>query len=294
MNADRNSVCGPRALPLAVTLAVTLAVALSLSIVGSAAWAAEFSVPPGQNPEAQEQLLKNRMTTIARDMVGEHLIDVVAHVGYVRTETRADRGPNDRIRLPGFNSFINQSGQGNKVTPEYTRVRQVFVIVAKDPSIDREPLEEDLRRRGKFKREEGDWLEVVFVMPQEKPEDLEEDEAGRPAAGAPPPTAQQERAREEESDSLLPRNPLKEPRSTAFLLRARTHFFAGEYHKALDQILQAIRIKPDNPQAYTMLGSIYFTMNWRSLALKYWEIALSLDPGNTEISELITQIRATE
>jgi tetratricopeptide (TPR) repeat protein len=269
-------------------LGAALLLALAVLLASPRAHGAEFTVPPGQNPAAQEELLKNRVSTLARDLVGDKLVDVIAHVGYVRTDLRTGKGPDDRVKLPGFNSFIDASGQGDKVVPEFARVRQIFVIVEEDLALDRAGLERDLRRQGNFNSADGDWLEVVLVRQPPAAQVTEEKEA------APAAPAKEEQEAALDVGPRLPREPLKEPQSTAYLLRARTHYFAGDYHKALDQILQAIRIKPDNSQAYTMLGSIYYTMNWKSLALKYWEIALSLDPENAEISDLITQIRTAQ
>ncbi|MBI3992606.1 MAG: hypothetical protein HY342_04990 [Candidatus Lambdaproteobacteria bacterium] len=288
MNHTQGIAAAPFARSRLPALGAALLLTLATLLAVPRARGAEFAVPPGQNPGAQEELLKNRISSLARDLVGDKLVDVIAHVGYVRTDVRASKGADDRVKLPGFNSFIDASGQGDKVVPEFARVRQIFVIVEEDPSVNRAALEGDLKRQANFNTAEGDWLEVVLV--RQPPAAAAPSEQPEAAAAAPKPDA----VAEPELGPRLPREPLKEPQSTAYLLRARTHYFAGDYHKALDQILQAIRIKPDNAQAYIMLGSIYYTMNWKSLALKYWEIALSLDPENAEISELITQIRAVQ
>jgi tetratricopeptide (TPR) repeat protein len=84
---------------------------------------------------------------------------------------------------------------------------------------------------------------------------------------------------------------LTEPQSTLYLINARAAYFKGDYNTALDQILQSIQAKPDNPQAYAMMGSLYYAMNWKSLALKYWEKSLALDMGNRELESLVTQLR---
>ncbi len=263
--------------------------ALAVLVTWRPAQGAEFTVPPGQNPAAQEQMLKDRVTRLAKDLVGDKLVDVIAHVGYVRSDVRTGKGADDRVKLPGFNSYINQSGEGDKTIPEFSRVRQIFVMVTEDPALNRANLEAELKKQGGFKTENGDWLEVVMVR---QPPPAVADAEAAAAAKKEPPKPEPQAAPPAIPGVQLPQDPIKEPQSTAYLLQARTYYFAGDYHKALDQILQAIRIKPDNAQAYTMLGSIYYTMNWKSLALKYWEIALALDPANQEIADLIVQLRS--
>ena len=58
--------------------------------------------------------------------------------------------------------------------------------------------------------------------------------------------------------------------------------------------MQSISAQPDNPQAYAMLGSLYYAMNWKNLALKYWEKALAQDPANRELEQLVTQLRMAQ
>lgn len=256
------------------------------------AGAAEFASPPGVNAAAQEERLKERATNAARDLLGESLVDVVAHVGYVRTASQTP-GDTQRIKLPGFNSFISAEGGAPQIVPQYARVRQVFVIVAEDETINRETVKTELLRLLGLKPRDGDWLELVTVnQPAGKPGEGPKPEGAM--AGAPPPTPETAAKRTGPPPALAEDDPLKEPQSTAYLLRARTAYFAGDYHRALDEILQAIRIKPDNSQAYIMLGSIYYTMNWRSLALKYWDKALALDPGNREIADLVAELRVAD
>ncbi len=41
-----------------------------------------------------------------------------------------------------------------------------------------------------------------------------------------------------------------------------------------------------------MLGSLYYSVDWPQLAVKYWEKSLTLNPGNRELAELIGRVRA--
>lgn len=279
------------ALLLPALLLPALLVPLTIALPVFPAGAAEFAAPPGVNAAAQEERLKERAMNAARDLLGESLVDVVAHVGYVRTASQTG-GESQRIKLPGFNSFISAEGGEPRIVPQYARVRQVFVIVAEDETINRETVKAELLRMLSLQPSDGDWLELVTVNQPARPET-----AGKPEeamAGAAPPSPENAAERPDPPPALAEDDPLKEPQSTAYLLRARTAYFAGDYHRALDEILQAIRIKPDNSQAYIMLGSIYYTMNWRSLALKYWDKALALDPANREIADLVAELRVAD
>jgi tetratricopeptide (TPR) repeat protein len=296
-NAQRGGrLCPPPLLALLTLLVpLTLLASLTIARLVPTAGAAEFAAPPGVNAAAQEERLKERAMNAARDLLGESLVDVVAHVGYVRTASQT-AGESQRIKLPGFNSFISAEGGTPQIVPQYARVRQVFVIVAEDEAINRDTVKGELLRMLSLKPSDGDWLELVTVNQPAKPAPAAKAENAMPenamaGAAQPPPTPD---TTAKPPPALAEDDPLKEPQSTAYLLRARTAYFAGDYHRALDEILQAIRIKPDNSQAYIMLGSIYYTMNWRSLALKYWDKALALDPGNREIADLVAELRVAD
>ncbi|MBI4083240.1 MAG: hypothetical protein HY423_11585 [Candidatus Lambdaproteobacteria bacterium] len=269
--------------------------ALLLPLLAAPAGAAEFATPPGQNVALQEDLLRENVTKLARDLVGERLLDVNVHIGYVRTEARSQAAGPERIKLPGFNSFIDVGTQGQpQVVPDFARVRQITVIMRADPELKPDAIERELQSQGKFFQEKGDWLQVVAVAPlAEKPEAGAAAKGARPAEtgeGKPKPPAEPPAVMARRPPPLSPEEALREPRSTMNLIQARDSYFKGDFPRALDQILQAIREQPENAQAYAMLGSIYYTMNWQSLALKYWEKSLALDPDNREIAQLVAQL----
>lgn len=267
-------------------LALLCALALLPALAALPARAAEFATPPGINVEAQEQLLTERVRQLARDLVGDKLVDVQVHVGYLRTETGP--GGRNRVKLPGFNNYItDETVQGEaELVPAFTRVRQIFVMVDDTFGADPAQIERQLRISGQFDPAAGDWVKVIPVpRPAEDGETMAGE--GKPGQGRKPP--REPRAREqrpEESD-----DPLAEAEASTFLVRARTAYFNGDYDRALDQILQSLYKKRDNPQAYAMLGSLYYTMNWSNLAVKYWERSLELDPDNQRLRELVQQVR---
>lgn len=258
--------------PLArVGWATVLALAAFLAAPGGAA-ALDFVTPPGQNVERQEALLKEQMTRLATTMIGNNLIDVVANVAYARTGAQ----PQGKLKLPGFNQYIDAGGKaGATIVPEFLRIRQVFVLVSKSVGSEAKSLERDLITQGELNPRRGDFLQVVVVD----------------AAAGSGKTTGEGAAKRPRRPHEAPQLPTNEPESTVHLLRARTAYFKGNYDRALSQILKAVEVEPNSPQAYAMLGSLYYTINWKTLALKYWEKSLSLDPENQEIETLVAQLR---
>jgi hypothetical protein len=261
---------------------------------GRTAGAAEFSVPPGQNVGMQEDLLRERITRIAKDMIGDKLISVVANVGYLKLSTVAG-SPGERIKLPGMNNFISTSGDV-QVTPEYVRLRQVVVVVSDELAAQTASLERDLRSQAELDPGKGDRIEVVTAASAGARRPGKGIQPGplKPGAGAEGEDLDVGKEKRADRPAAPVAEDLREPKSTLYLINARTAYFRGDYNGALDQIMQSISAKPDNPQAYAMLGSLYYAMNWKNLALKYWEKALAQDPSNRDLEQLVTQLRTAQ
>jgi hypothetical protein len=261
-------------------------------------WAAEFTVPPGQNVGMQEDLLRERVTRVAKDLIGNKLVSVVANIAYLKLSTTSG-AQGERIKLPGMNNFVSTSGD-ILVTPEYVRLRQVVVVVSDELAAQTSSLERDIRTQSELDPAKGDRLEVVTAASAV---------ARRPGKAGKPkplkPTGVPEEEQEEAEPVAVKEKPveappapeadaLREPKSTLYLINARAAYFRGDYNGALDQIMQSLSAKPDNPQAYAMLGSLYYAMSWKNLALKYWEKALAQDPSNRELEQLVTQLRTAQ
>jgi hypothetical protein len=261
---------------------VTLAAALP-------ARAAEWSSPPGINVASQEGALRDRILRSARAVLGDNLAEVIVHIGYVRSAPAGGTNAPNRLKLPGFNNYIDASGTKPEIVSEFSRVRQAFVIVSDAAKVQPESLSRELAAQAGMDPAQGDTLRVISVAMATA--------AGREAApgkaelpgGFKLPEEPNALARPETKP--LTSKELQEPKSTSYLMQARRSYFSGDYQGSLDQILQAITVDPGNAQAYSMLGSLYYAMNWKSLAVKYWQRSLELDPSNREIEDLISQIR---
>jgi tetratricopeptide (TPR) repeat protein len=261
-------------------------------LLAPAAQAAEFVTPPGQNVGMQEDQLRERVTRIAKDLAGDKVVDVVVHIGFVRQEKTQVSAGSERVKLPGLNNYVSGKAGNVEVTPEFIRLRQVLVVVSSDIGDRAKALERDIRSQGQLDPTRGDWVQVAPVsvgggepsFASTKPKEPGKPEEPKPDAT--PQEVQRSAAAFKPKEDLL-----KEPQSTLYLINARAAYFKGDYNTALDQILQSIQAKADNPQAYAMMGSLYYAMNWKSLALKYWEKSLALDMGNRELEGLVTQLR---
>ena len=168
-------------------------------------------------------------------------------------------------------------------------MRQAFVIVSDAAKIQPESLLRELAAQAGMDPAQGDTLRVIPVaMASAAAREAAPGQTDLPG-GFKLPEEPNALARSE-TKPLTPKE-LQEPQSTSYLMQARRSYFSGDYQGALDQILQAITVDPGNAQAYSMLGSLYFAMNWKNLAVKYWQRSLELDPSNREIEDLISQIR---
>ncbi|MDH5751180.1 MAG: tetratricopeptide repeat protein [Deltaproteobacteria bacterium] len=287
---------------LHMPLLLVLLAALALLAGPRAVPAVEFVTPPGMNIPGQEQLLKEKVQRLAHDLVGDKLLNVEVHIGYLRAGTGPDS--QGRIKLPGFNNYITPQTDSGAVLPGYSRIRQVFILVDETFRGNTKAVEQQLRVSGGFDPAGGDWVKVIGVPPPEaepqaaekpqmqepplqkppEPPEKEEETAGKNGEGKEDPAA---------SEETMPAkvDMVTQAKSTENLIKARRYFFKGRYEQALEQILQSIQRNPNNPQAYTMLGSLYYKMNWKSMALKYWERALELDPDNKELNELVDRMQ---
>lgn len=258
----------------------------ALLLVAGTLRAAEFASPPGINVERQEEQLKSEVLRQAKDLVGPGLIDVIVNVTYVRSQQSQQGQQGQKIKLPGFDRVITLGADDKLgIEAEYLRMRQITVIVVDSLKADMERIERELNSAGKFVRANGDILRVTTLSDSAAVDKggLKNGDQGE-KGGEPYARKSRRKARR----SGLPTN---EPESTVHLLRARTAYFKEDYNRALDHILNAIEVEPRSAMAYSMLGSLYFTINWKNLAVKYWEVSLDLDPGNWELEELVANIK---
>jgi hypothetical protein len=296
MTSGRNLNPASRFSSRALLAWLAFAVAAACVALASPASAADFVTPPGQNLGVQEDLLRERVTRIAKDLVGDKLVSVVANIAYLRLDSSAAAAAGDRIKLPGLNNYVSTAGN-LQVLPEYVRLREVVVVVSDELAGKTGAVGRDIRTQAELDPSKGDRVEVVTAANAGK----RPEQANEPAADAAPKQIAAPALPDIAKDNYVAPRPqtsegdtLREAKASLFLINARSAYFRGDYNTALDQIMQSINAKPDNAQAYLMLGSLYYAMNWKNLALKYWEKALAQDPGNRELEQLVIQLRTAQ
>jgi tetratricopeptide (TPR) repeat protein len=78
--------------------------------------------------------------------------------------------------------------------------------------------------------------------------------------------------------------------TTRYLLKARTSYQQEDFDSAITAISDAIEVNPFSPQAYEMLGSIYYRLGWNGMAVENWQHALKLDPSNETLKKYISRV----
>ena len=274
---------GRRLRPGTVLFALLLLAIVWLWALTGVTQAAEFGSPPGIDVARQEEQLRAEVMVKAKDLVGPGLVDVIVNVAYAKKESGRT---GEKVKLPGFDRFITM-GAENKldIQAEYLRLRQIFVVVDDSLSADKERIERELNADGKFVRANGDTLRVITLSDSGGLIKTGEEKRKEDGGTADKPKRKRRRG------PARPGGPTNEPESTVHLLRARTAYFKEDYNRALDHILNAIEVEPKSAQAYAMLGSLYYTINWKNLAVKYWEVSLDLDPDNRELDDLVANIK---
>lgn len=251
-----------------------------------------FSAPPGVNIKAQVSLLKERVTTLARNLVGDKLVDVVVDVNYIRSD-QSKRNQANRVKLPGFNQqVVLKKNNEREIVSDYTRVRQILVMIADTFPVETDAVAQELRLSGKFSEAKGDNIRVMKVPERTTGEERAPGNKDGNLRRLSQKLKSKNRGKPGKTPGIKPdpQETISEAKSTVFLLRARGAFFKGNYSQALDQILKSIARNPENPQAYTMLGSLYYAVDWKIMAVKYWKKALALAPENPELRKLIDQV----
>jgi tetratricopeptide (TPR) repeat protein len=86
-------------------------------------------------------------------------------------------------------------------------------------------------------------------------------------------------------------DPRKEAESSKHLILSRKAYYNNDLNTALNEVIESINVNPYASKSYEMLGSIYYRLKWRNLALNNWEKALALDPDNKKLNKFIDKIK---
>ena len=85
------------------------------------------------------------------------------------------------------------------------------------------------------------------------------------------------------------------PYNTSYYFRLYDLFRTQkDFDNAQAQLVKIEKINADNPQVYRKRGDLFYEKNEKEKALKNWELAYRLDPGNSYVSERLTYLKEKE
>jgi len=84
----------------------------------------------------------------------------------------------------------------------------------------------------------------------------------------------------------------KDVQSLMYYQQAEEFFKKQEFYKSIQQLEQAIKLSPKEPQFYFILGSIYYKLKNEKKAYKSWAKAYELDPTSRKFTKLPPVVKA--
>lgn len=88
-----------------------------------------------------------------------------------------------------------------------------------------------------------------------------------------------------------PQAPKEPPPIDSILVQADRLYNEGKYEEALSLLDQAEKQSPQNPQLLSMKGSLYYVMDWKESAARYWQKSVAINPNQPDVQEHINQLR---
>lgn len=68
-------------------------------------------------------------------------------------------------------------------------------------------------------------------------------------------------------------------------------FYEGDFETTIEKSLKVIERVPENALAYKRLGSGYYALGEKENALKAWERAVEIDPGDEDLKSYLNKIK---
>ena len=291
-----------------------IAVVMGLIFIGTGN-AATRNTPINPIEKQQEEYrLKQRLKPVLIDVLKEQYVALSINVLYVmQHEPIINPGSAvEQFSLPGFGSKVTVSNKPGEIAGfinRYIRYRMLVLLVTTklSPTLE-ESIEKLLREKAALDLGAKDILIIEEVAA------IRKDEEVSPVSGIEKDKAEErkekidnlfqkiDKERKEQKDrvrKLFPEldappesiDPVKEAQSSQHLINSRDAYFKNDLNKALNEVIEAININPYSPKSYEMLGSIYYRLKWKNLALSNWLKALALDPDNKKLSNYIDKVK---
>ena len=239
----------------------------------------EVEMPSLIEQEHIEYQLQQKLEGLLKTSLGDKYVNVAVATHYVIHTAPITRGQKQisKVKLPGFGDHVWVPTESKKILGLVNQVRRyasIFVVVSKpiskfDYEVVRQTLIEKVQE---VDLQNQDILKMVYVPLAERKEE--------PVPLPPVPIAKEskEDARKIEFDA------------SKQLLEARKSYFENDMKSALNKIQKAIEINPKSAQAYAMLGSVYYRLNWNALAKTHWKKSLEIEPNNPLIVQYLERL----
>ena len=306
---------------------VHLSIMISLILSFSGLTFAINLKPSTAETEQEEYTLKRSLRPILIDVLKEKYITLSVNVLYIlqRDPILTKNSDVEQFSLPGFGNkatLANKPGQITGFLERYVRYRFLILLVATplNPSVEqslthllKDKIGLELGVRDTF------TVEVVASIKDiKKRDDLEKDSPlDNENETADERKEKADERKEKEIDDLIDEmdkekaqkqkrmerlfpgidqkpeeiDPRKEAESSKHLILSRQAFFKNDLNAALNEVISAININPYSSKSYEMLGSIYYRLKWKNLALNNWTKALALDPDNRKLNMFIDKVK---
>lgn len=274
------------------------------------------STPINPVEKAQEEYrLKQQIKPVLIDVLKEEFVALSVNVLYVmQHEPIINPGSMvEQFSLPGFGSKVTVSNKPGEIAGfinRYIRYRTLVLLVSTklSPTLE-ESIEKLLREKLKLELGTKDILVIEEVAAVRKDDEdlsmeekVEKEDAEERKEKIDSLFQKIDKERKEQKDrvqKLFPEldappesiDPIKEAKSSKHLISSRNAYFKNDLNKALNEVIEAININPYSPKSYEMLGSIYYRLKWKNLALSNWVKALALDPDNKKLSNYIEKVK---
>ena len=277
----------------------------------------DIRLPPLPEQGKLERDLEQQLDVILREQLPREYVGVTVSIKYtLQTIPISKRNKQiTKVKLPGFENNVWVPTEKQRVVGIVNQIQTyttVFVVVNQPISL----FNVEVLRQVLSDRVEGlnlrarDVLKVVYV-PTSKPSEARVEELGSASAeyaaeqAAEAERTEQEAVEEAETAEAAEAEPEPEAEpgiqpedvdmqarmeTTRHLLQARDAYFQNDFDSAIDSIRKALEINPYSSQGYEMLGSIYYRLNWTSMAVENWQRALELDPENENLRKYLYKL----
>lgn len=274
--------------------------------------------PNKAETEQEEYALKRLLRPVLIDVLKDKYVTLSVNVLYIlqRDPILTKNSDIEQFSLPGFGNratLANKPGQITGFLERYVRHRFLILLVATplNPSVEqslthllKDKIGLELGIRDTFTVEviapikdikAGDYSEQDSPFNNETADEKKEKEIDDLIDEMDKEKAQKQKRMERLFPGIDKKpeeiDPRKEAESSKHLILSRQAFFKNDLNTALNEVISAININPYSAKSYEMLGSIYYRLKWKNLALNNWTKALALDPDNRKLNMFIDKVK---